>query len=336
MSAPAPVNAHTHLYSGLSPLGMPKPARPPHCFLEILEEVWWKLDRALDAASLRAGARLYLAEALAFGTGGLVDHHESPELIEGSLDLLADVCQELGMPAVLCYGATERNGGRDEARRGLLECRRFLRDNRRPLVRGVVGLHASFTVSDDTVREAGELARELGTVLHVHVAEDRADVVDAKGRGFNGVVDRLAQLGALVQGSILAHGVHLTPEEVRQVAAAGCWLVHNPRSNVGNKVGYAAALGASAQVALGTDGYPSDLEQELQAAAVEAQANGADSETVAAWVGGGARLLAERFGGAVEPPDASARERAHAALREIREEAKQEAHKLWARMRQVR
>ena len=134
---------------------------------------------AIDEASLRAAARLYVAEALLHGTTTLVDHHESPRLIEGSLDVLADACHELGARALLCYGATERNGGRDEASRGLTECRRFIETNSRPLVRGVVGLHASFTVSDETLREAAALCRELDSVVHVHLAEDRADVEDA-------------------------------------------------------------------------------------------------------------------------------------------------------------
>ena len=129
------INAHTHLYSGLAPLGIPAPEPPPTCFVEILERLWWRLDRALDADSLRASAELYVAEALGFGTAGLIDHHESPGFIDGSLDVLADVCQRLGMPAVLCYGATERNGGRDEAEAGLAECARFIRENERPLVR---------------------------------------------------------------------------------------------------------------------------------------------------------------------------------------------------------
>ena len=153
------INAHTHLYSGLAPLGLPTPPTPPADFVRILETIWWRLDRAIDAVSLRASARYYVAHALLSGTTGLIDHHESPEFIEGSLDVLADACQELGMRAVLTYGATERNGGREEARRGLAECRRFITENRRPLVEGVVGLHASFTVSDDTIEKAGTLCR---------------------------------------------------------------------------------------------------------------------------------------------------------------------------------
>src|SRR5690606_9370766 len=111
------VNAHTHLYSGLAPLGMPSPTyeTSPPPFVHILERVWWRLDRALDEASLRAGAELYVAEAVGHGCVALVDHHESPGFIEGSLDVIADACQRFGMRALLCYGATERNGGHDEA-----------------------------------------------------------------------------------------------------------------------------------------------------------------------------------------------------------------------------
>jgi cytosine/adenosine deaminase-related metal-dependent hydrolase len=203
------VNAHTHLYSGLVPYGLPAPSSPPRTFPEILERIWWRLDRALDEAALTAAARTYVAAARRFGTVGLIDHHESPVFIEGSLDVLADVCQGLAMPAVLTYGVTERNGGREEARRGLAECDRFLTSNRRPLVRGVVGIHAGFTVSDETLQEAGALARAQGTVLHLHLAEDRVDVEDARRRGDSGVVGRLLRLDALPAGSILAHGVHL-------------------------------------------------------------------------------------------------------------------------------
>lgn len=290
------VNAHTHIYSGLAPLGMPAPARPPENFVQILERVWWRLDRALDERSLGAAARYYVAEALLHGTVALVDHHESPGFIDGSLDVLADACQELGMRAVLCFGATERNGGREEARRGLAECRRFIRDNERPLVRGAVGLHASFTVSDETIREAGELCRELATVLHVHVAEDVADVRDAKARGWAGPLDRLGALDALTPGSILAHGVHLDRDEVRTAEQQGCWIVQNPRSNRGNRVGYPGALSASSRVALGTDGYPSDERAERAALLEEARRHGDDARAAEQRPGAGHALIAERFG----------------------------------------
>ncbi len=346
------VCAHTHLYSGLAPYGMP-PANPaPEGFLEILERVWWRLDRALDAETLRAAAHDYVAHALLAGTTALVDHHESPNFIEGSTSVLAEACEALGMRALLCYGATERNGGREEAHRGLAECGRIAAT---PLIRRLVGLHASFTVSDETIREAGNLARELGTVLHIHVAEATSDVEDARARGFDGPLERLMALDALVPGSILAHGVHLSPEQVKAAEAAGCWLVQNPRSNEGNGVGYASSLTHSSRVALGTDGWNADMEEEERALFRLAEHHG-DSGAADRLVAG-QTLIAERFGfpaaglqpGA--PGDVVVREQgrvthvvidgcmvvrdgklAHGGVGAIEAEARQQAMRLWDRM----
>ena len=290
------VCAHTHLYSGLARYGMPATTPAPQNFLQILERVWWKLDLALDAQSLRASAMDYVARALLGGTTTLVDHHESPNLIEGSLDIVGAACDQLGIRALLCYGASERNFGAAEALRGLDECRRVPSS---PLVRGLVGLHASFTVSDETIRAAGRLAAYLGTVVHVHVAEDAADVADALARGYPGPLERLEQLGALPRGSIVAHGVHLSAEQVRRSAELGCWLVHNPRSNEGNRVGYALNLGASDRVALGCDGWDADMAVEQEALTRLAAIPG-DTQTQGRLARGHA-LVAERFGSDPEP-----------------------------------
>ena len=299
----AEVNAHTHLYSGLAGLGMPPPQPAPENFVQILERVWWKLDRALDAASLRAAARLYVAEALLAGTTALIDHHESPVFLEGSLDVLADAAQELGCRLATGYGATERNGGRDEARRGLEECRRFALANKRPLVRPLVALHASFTVSDRTISEAGDLCRELGIPMHVHVAEDQADTLDAHKRGYEGAYHRLAKLDALPPGSILAHGVDLDDPAVHVAETNGLWLVQNPRSNRGNRVGWPYALSATTRVALGTDGYPATMREEWVAAADGMIENAdrraaEDPEILLRRRHGAHRIAAERFGAA--------------------------------------
>ncbi|MGZ7031406.1 MAG: amidohydrolase family protein [Thermoanaerobaculia bacterium] len=306
------LNAHTHLYSGLAPFGMARPSTSN--FLEILQKIWWRLDRALDERSLRAAARLYVAEALQLGTTMLIDHHESPNFIEGSLDVLADVCQELGMRALLCYGATERNFGRDEAVRGLRECERFIRSNRRPLVRGAVGLHASFTVSDDTIREAGDLCRSLGVRLHVHVAEDLCDVRDAQRRGYATPLQRLYVLGALVPGSILAHGVHLTDDDLGILERQELWVVENPRSNEANGVGRPPRL--HSHIALGTDGFPSDMAAELSCV-----------NRGSRYVSGNRDLAAQLF------PDLAAPRSFD--IDAIRAEAAAEAPRLWERMRGI-
>ncbi len=355
---PGAVNAHTHLYSALAPLGMPAPQREPRTFIEILEQIWWRLDRALDADSLRAAARLYAAEALLAGTTVLIDHHESPDLIEGSLDVIADACEEIGVRALVCYGATERNDGIGEAQSGLAECRRFIVANRRTLVRGAVGLHASFTVSDETIREAGELCRASGAPLHVHVAEDAADVEDARRRGYEGPLERLHRLRALEPRSILAHGVHLSEEEVRLAERLRLWLVQNPRSNRGNRVGYASSLRASSHVALGTDGYPADMAAEAEALREEGARAGERAAAVAERLSGGQRLAGEIFGLDFAPLAVGAAADAVVVaggrvrhvmvadrlvvrdgqlltvdISKIREEAAREAARLWDRMR---
>lgn len=354
---PGRINAHTHIYSGLAPLGMPEPKVPPENFVQILERIWWRLDRALDEDSLRASARLYAAEALLAGTTTLIDHHESPNFIEGSLDVLADACQELGIRALLCYGATERNDGRREAERGLAECRRFIRDNRRPLVKGVVALHASFTVSDETIAEAAQLCRELDTVMHVHVAEDLADVADANERGYEGPLERLLALDALPIGSILAHCVHCGAQQVRSADEHDLWIVQNPRSNRGNRVGYPGALSASGRVAIGTDGYPAHMDDEAVALEEEAELHGDDPEEARARLTAGYSLAGERFGLALAPlaagstADVVARENGRAChvvvngelvvrdgqlltadIEEIRAHAQEQAPRLWERM----
>lgn len=326
------INAHTHLYSGLAPLGMPPPAEPPRSFVENLQAIWWRLDRALDERSLRAGARYYVAHARRAGTAALVDHHESPNAIEGSLDVIADACAEFGVAAVLCYGATERNRGADEARRGLGECRRFILANRRPRIAGVVGLHASFTVSDETIRRAGELCRDLGTVLHVHLAEDLADVEDARRRGYPGPLDRLLALECVPPGSILVHGVHLTADEVRRASDAGCWFVQNPRSNRKNRVGYPSALVAAARVALGTDGFPANMPDEAKALAECSSDAGEPAEAIVGRPSAGWALAQERLHLSREQIEAGAVSEPVGGLMDaVDAEARCQAARLWSR-----
>ncbi len=292
---PGRVNAHTHLYSGLAPLGMPAPRLAPENFVQILERIWWRLDRALDAQSLRAAARLYIANALLAGTTTLVDHHESPHFVAGSLDVLADACAELGCRALLTFGATERNGGQAEGQAGLAECRRFIEHNTRTELRGLIGLHASFTVSDATIMTAARLCQELSAPMHVHVAEDLADVDDARRRGYRDPLDRLLRLSALPPGSIVAHGVHLDEAAVRRCADEGLWLVQNPRSNHGNRVGYPRCLRYSSRVALGTDGYPAVMSDEEAALTLYAREAGDDASCAAERPNAGWSLLRQHF-----------------------------------------
>lgn len=264
---PGNVCAHTHLYSALA-RGMPYRLESPRTFVEILQRVWWRLDRALDETTIRASALAGGMEALLAGTTTLIDHHASPGAVDGSLDIVADALGELGVRALLCYETSDRDGP-TIARRGLAENARFVAattSGARPLARGMVGAHASFTLSEETLGACAELARESGVGLHVHVAEDAADEHDAEARFGVRVVQRLAAAGAIDRRSLLAHGVHLDPAEIEIVRSLGATVVHNARSNMNNAVGRAPLAAYGERVALGTDGIGADMFEEGRAA----------------------------------------------------------------------
>ena len=273
MSAVTPglVCGHHHLYSSLA-RGMPAPPVPPSGFLSILEQIWWRLDAALDLEMLRASARLGALEALLAGTTGIVDHHESPNAIEGSLDVIADACAEAGVRVVCAYGVTDRHGA-DGARRGLAENERFLRAGGR----GLVGIHAAFTCTDETLEAAAGLGADLGVGVHVHVAEGPDDVAAGK---------RLEALAA--DDWLIVHCVHLDRDLPGTIA-------HNPRSNMNNAVGYAAPARRPNRVVLGTDGIGGDMLEELRLAYAAHRADDvtASPETAWGWLEEGYRLVPE-------------------------------------------
>lgn len=257
--SPGLVCAHHHLYSTLA-RGMPAPPSTPTKFGEILEQIWWRLDAALDLEMLRASARLGAVEALMAGTTAIIDHHESPNAIEGSLDVIAEVCAEVGVKVVCAYGVTDRHG-HDGAQRGLAENERFLRAGGR----GMVGVHAAFTCSDETLEAAAGLARDLGVGVHIHVAEGPEDG------------DAGARLRDLAQSDwLLVHCVGL------EVDLPGV-IAHNPRSNMNNAVGYAAPAQRNNTVVLGTDGIGADMLEEFRLAYVAHRANDVLASPDTAW-----------------------------------------------------
>ena len=270
---PGMVCAHTHLYSALA-CGMPPPPRPPSNFKEILELVWWRLDRALDEESIYWSAVAGALDAARAGTTCLFDHHASPTHINGSLQIIREAVEKVGLRAVLCYEVTDR-GGTQEREKGLDENLALLGWAGRPsgpdqttstLFRGMVGAHASFTLSNESLDYCAELMQVFNAGLHIHVAEDRWDVVDARSRYGLGVVERLAKHGALNSRTILAHGVHLSDGDIELARSAGVWFAHNPRSNMNNEVGYAPIARFGDRVVLGTDGIGADMFEEARVA----------------------------------------------------------------------
>ena len=264
---PGNVCAHTHLYSALA-RGMPYALEPPQNFVQTLQRVWWRLDRALDENAVRASALAGALEALLSGTTTIVDHHASPNAVDGSLDVIAEALRALGLRSVLCYETSDRDGP-EIARSGLAENRRFVQSvarERPPLVRGMIGAHASFTLSDETLEAVADAARAHGVGVHVHAAEDLADEEDAVALHGVRVAARLAQAGALDRRTLLAHGVHLDAAEIALVEAAGAAVAHNARSNMNNSVGRASVGELGPRLALGTDGIGADMFEESRAA----------------------------------------------------------------------
>jgi cytosine/adenosine deaminase-related metal-dependent hydrolase len=263
MSAMTPglVCAHHHLYSALA-RGMPPPPRTPQSFGEILELIWWRIDTALDLEMIRWSAMLGALEALEHGTTAIVDHHESPHAIEGSLEVIAQACAEVGVRVVCAYGVTDRHG-REGARRGIEENRRFLSGGGR----GMVGVHAAFTCTDETLEAAAGLAEELGVGVHVHVCEGEID------RAAAGRLRHLAR-----DDWLLAHCVHL-PEDPGLPGT----VAHNPRSNLNNAVGYARPYRFDNPVALGSDGIGAAMLEEFALAYVEHRSHDVTAEPTIAW-----------------------------------------------------
>ena len=236
-TTPGLVCAHHHLYSSLA-RGMPPPPATPTNFQEILEQIWWRLDTALDLEMIRWSAMLGALEALESGTTAIVDHHESPNAIEGSLDVIAEACAEVGVRVLCTYGITDRHGA-DGARRGLAENERFIKAGGN----GLVGVHAAFTCGDESLEAASGLADDLGTGVHIHVAEGIGDI-EAPNR-LEGITN---------DKWLLSHCVHLSDDH----ALRGT-ILHNPMSNLNNAVGYAEPARFSNPVALGTDGIGANM-----------------------------------------------------------------------------
>lgn len=279
------VCAHHHLYSSLA-RGMPAPPKQPTSFIDILENIWWRLDSALDLEMIYWSAALGATEALMSGTTCIIDHHESPFAIEGSLSVIAKACADVGVRVNACYGVTDRwtkNGqvskvsplspSTDMAKQGLKENDRFLGEGGR----GMVGVHAAFTCSDETLHAASDLARRHKVGVHIHVAEALTDA---------GAGARLVDLAN--DDWLLIHAVHLD----RHLAGR---IVHNPRSNMNNAVGYGAPSRHANKVLLGTDGIGADMFEELRLAYVRLREYDMTEspDTVMEWLNNGTEIFPE-------------------------------------------
>ena len=266
---PGLINAHMHFYSTLV-RGLSK-AAPSSNFQEVLENLWWRLDKKLSLEDTYYSAKVMLVEAIKKGTTTLIDHHASPGAVLGSLDTIAKAVKETGLRSSLCYELSDRDGDRI-IEEGLEENAAFIRrcqKEKDPQLTALFGLHAAFTLSDKTMTKAAELGRSLGTGFHVHVAEAASDVdYNVKHYGKR-VVERLESFGMLGEKTMAAHCVHINQHEIEILARTGTMVAHNPQSNMNNAVGIADLVslqGAGVLTGLGTDAMTVSMLEETRVA----------------------------------------------------------------------
>jgi putative selenium metabolism protein SsnA len=266
---PGNICAHTHFYGAFA-RGMAIPGEAPRDFPDILGRLWWPLDKALREEDVKYSALVCLVDAIRHGTTTLIDHHASPNAIPSSLDQIAAAVEQAGVRACLCYEVSDRDGP-ERAQEGIDENVRFsetIRSEKPPMLAATFGLHASLTLSDETLAACVEAAPE-DVGFHIHAAEGVADQEDSLRKSGKRVVERLHDAGILGSRSILAHCVHIDPWEMELLRDTGTWVTHQPRSNMNNAVGTAdvtAMLRGGVRVGLGNDGFSNNMFTEITTA----------------------------------------------------------------------
>lgn len=262
---PGNICAHTHFYGAFA-RGLGIPGRPAKDFPEILEKLWWSLDKSLTLEDVRYSALVCLVDAIKHGTTTLIDHHASPNAIEGSLDEIARAVSQSGLRASLCYEVTDREG-QAGATAGIRENIRFInaiREDKSGQLAATFGLHASLTLSDNTL-EACRNACPDDTGFHIHVAEHPVDEYDSLEKCGERVVDRLYRHGILGPRTLAVHAVHVDAREIEILSETNTWVTHQPRSNMNNAVGMSqpeAMMRAGIKVCLGNDGFSNQMWEE--------------------------------------------------------------------------
>jgi len=255
---PGIVNFHHHLYSSLAPgIGTESPMRN---FREILENLWWRLDRVLDEETIYYSALNGILQGVKSGVTTIFDHHASMGYVKGSLSIIEEVLKKAGIKGVLCFETSDR-GNVEEHIAENIEFFEKHRDDR--YIKGVFGLHANFTLSEKTLDRISK-ERPEKMPIHIHCGEDRIDLEYALEKGYRGILHRLHSHGLLDERSILAHCIHLSEGDFRILEDVKPIVVSNPHSNLNNRVGL-INRDRIKDFVLGTDGFGSSVVLSLKA-----------------------------------------------------------------------
>lgn len=267
---PGFLNTHHHIYSAFA-RGMASSGKPNENFLEILENLWWKIDKKLSLEDLKYSAYTTYIDCIKKGVTTVFDHNASPYAVTNSLFTIADVAKDLGIRTCLCYEVSDRDGEKI-AKEGIEENINFIKaynTDEQNMVKGMFGLHASFTLSDETLKECDRQLQGLNAGYHVHVAEGIDDLEQCLEKHGKRVVERLRDLNILGEKTIAVHCIHVTDDELDILKSTNTNVVHNPESNMGNAVGCQPFLTMHKKgitIGLGTDGYTSDMTESMKVA----------------------------------------------------------------------
>lgn len=267
---PGFINTHHHIYSAFA-RGMALSGKPNENFLEILENLWWKIDKKLSLEDLKYSAYTTYIDCIKKGVTTVFDHNASPFAVTGSLDSIADAAKDLGLRTCLCYEVSDRDGEKI-AQEGIDENINFIKKyntDEQNMIKGMFGLHASFTLSDETLRKCDEELKGLNAGYHVHVAEGIDDLEQCLEKYGKRVVERLRDMDILGDKTIAVHCIHVTDDELNILRDTNTMVVHNPESNMGNAVGCQPFLELHQKgitIGLGTDGYTSDMTESMKVA----------------------------------------------------------------------
>ena len=259
---PGLVNTHNHIYSAFA-RGLSIKGYNPHDFNDILEGMWWKIDRLLTKENDSLSAQAVYIDCIKNGVTTVFDHHASYLDIPGSLDTIADAAKALGVRTSLCYEVSDRDGKAKMTEAVLENERMILRANAddSDMLKGMMGLHAAFTLSDETLALCKQHTPSY-TGAHIHVAEGPGDQVDSLHKYGKRIVERLYENGILGEKTLAIHCVHVSPAEMAILKQTNTMVVHNPESNMGNAVGCGPVIRLFQEgilLGLGTDGYTNDM-----------------------------------------------------------------------------
>jgi putative selenium metabolism protein SsnA len=259
---PGLINTHNHIYSAFA-RGLSIKGYNPHDFNDILEGMWWKIDRLLTKENNSLSAYAVYVDSIKNGVTTVFDHHASYYDIPGSLDTLADAAKDLGVRTCLCYEVSDRDG-EEKTKQSVLENARMIeraQSDESDMLKGMMGLHAAFTISDETLALCKAHTPDT-TGFHIHVAEGPGDQIDSLKKYGKRIVERLFEQGILGEKTLAIHCVHVSPAEMRLLKETDTMVVHNPESNMGNAVGCGPVIRLFEEgvlLGLGTDGYTNDM-----------------------------------------------------------------------------